>query len=55
MADKTAISIGIRFNEEEVYLTDEVVINTRLAEMIKGLLIKQADELLNVLRKAQNL
>lgn len=55
MADKTAVSIVIRFNEEEIHVTEEAVIDTHLANQIRELLTTQANGLIETLTKAQNL
>ncbi len=55
MTDKTAVSIVIRFNEEEVHVTPDVVLQTSFAESIKKILIGQVDAMINTLEKSKNL
>ena len=55
MTDKTTVDIAIRFNEEEVHVTPNVVLQASFAETIKKLLADQADRMINTLEKSKNL
>jgi len=55
MTDKTTVSIVIRFNEEEVHVTDDVVLQTSFAESIKKIIADQVDAMINTLEKSKNL
>ena len=55
MTDKTTVSIVIRFNEEEVHVTPDVVLLSGFAETIKQILTDQVDGMIRTLEKSKNL